>query len=77
MAGIGGKWGIILKPVLPVVWSFLLASIFVSAERSLRNENPASTQNETGNSGSPLLFRTLNFLWQPSESGYHHLWPVS
>lgn len=77
MARIGGKWVVILRPVVSVVWSFLLASIFVSAERSLRTENSASTHNATVDSGSDNFSKLLNLLWQADESGYNHVWPVS
>lgn len=77
MAGIGGKWGVVLRPVLTVVWSFLLASIFVSAERSLKTENSASAHGATGHSDLTTFSKLLNFLWQADESGYQHVWPVS
>lgn len=77
MARIGGKWGVVLRPVLTVVWSFLLASIFVSAERSLKTENSASAHGATGHSDLTTFSKLLNFLWQADESGYEHVWPVS
>lgn len=57
-------------PFFTVVWSFLLASIFVSAERRLKKD-------ETGFSptDSHLMSSVLNFLWQADESGYQHVWP--
>lgn len=72
MAVIGEKWVVVFGPFLTVVWSFLLASIFVSAERSMRNEILVSANEFNESSGSSQL---LNFLWQANESGYQHVWP--
>ncbi|XP_019183727.1 PREDICTED: uncharacterized protein LOC109178646 isoform X2 [Ipomoea nil] len=73
MAGAGGKWRI-LRPLVALSWSFLLASAFVSAERSLKNEEVAGT-NVSRNSDDDYLSTFVNFLWQPKESGYDHIWP--
>lgn len=64
-------------PFFSVVWSFLLAAIFVSAERGLKIET--LSRNETGNddSSSHMLNSVVNFLWQADGFGYHHVWPVS
>ncbi|KAL3500524.1 hypothetical protein ACH5RR_039617 [Cinchona calisaya] len=71
-----GKWGVVLRPFLPILCNFLLASIIVSAERSFRNEVSGSAEkNSTGNSDSVPFSKLLNFLWQAEESGYHHVWP--
>ncbi|XP_027081741.1 sulfite exporter TauE/SafE family protein 3 isoform X1 [Coffea arabica] len=75
MAGRGGKWDVVFRPLLPIVCNFLLASILVSAERSFRNEASASAQNSTGNPGSANFSKLLNFLWQADKSGYQHVWP--
>ncbi|OIT20267.1 PREDICTED: uncharacterized protein LOC109220409 [Nicotiana attenuata] len=72
MAGVGGKLKI-LRPLLSISWSFLLAAIFVSAERSLKREVIA--QNATELSDADYLLTVVNFLWKPNESGYHHVWP--
>ncbi|KAL6556608.1 hypothetical protein OROGR_005896 [Orobanche gracilis] len=65
-------------PFCTVAWSFLLASIFVSAERSAlkqeyypRNANAISTHG----SESDLLSPFMNFMWQANKSGYQHVWP--
>ncbi|KAL8537158.1 hypothetical protein ACS0TY_012368 [Phlomoides rotata] len=77
MAGSMGKWRRAFGPLFTVVWSFALASIFVSAERSLKLES--MSHNATGTSprgsDSDLLTSVLNFLWQGDESGYQHIWP--
>lgn len=73
MAGVGGKLKI-FRPLLSISWSFLLAAIFVSAERSLKRE--AIAQNATELSDADYLSTVVNFLWKPNESGYHHVWPV-
>ncbi|GAA0167283.1 ubiquitin-protein ligase [Lithospermum erythrorhizon] len=66
MGGMGVKWRA-FNPLFSVIWSFALASIFVSAETSLNKE--ALTQNTTNADGF------LNSLWQGDKSGYHHVWP--
>ncbi|KAL0330762.1 UNVERIFIED_CONTAM: Sulfite exporter TauE/SafE family protein 3 [Sesamum angustifolium] len=60
-------------PLFTVLWSFLLASIFVSAERSLKQES--LSRNATRDSDSDLLSTFVNFIWQANKSGYHHVWP--
>ncbi|XP_075522515.1 sulfite exporter TauE/SafE family protein 3-like [Primulina tabacum] len=76
MAGNQGKWKAFV-PFLTVLCSFLLASIFVSAERSLKRES--LPYNGTGISiddpDSDLLTDVVNFLWQSDASGYQHVWP--
>ncbi|KAJ8555378.1 hypothetical protein K7X08_012874 [Anisodus acutangulus] len=72
MAGIGGKWKV-FRPLLSISWSFLLAAIFVSAERSLKRESVAN--NVTQQSDADLLTSVVHFLWKPNESGYQHVWP--
>lgn len=78
MAGNLQKWRA-FGPLFTVVWSFILASIFVSAERSLKRES--MPRNATGDSSrdsdSYLLTAVMNFLWQENETGYQHVWPVS
>ncbi|CAA3028523.1 sulfite exporter family 3-like [Olea europaea subsp. europaea] len=59
------------RPLFTIIWSFLLASIFVSAERSLKTE-PSSNDST---SDSQLFKALTNFLWQANESGYQHVWP--
>lgn len=74
MAGNLQKWRA-FGPLFTVVWSFMLASIFVSAERSLKRES--MSRNATRDSDSDLLTAVVNFLWQEDEAGYQHVWPVS
>ncbi|KAL3361398.1 hypothetical protein AABB24_014352 [Solanum stoloniferum] len=72
MAGVGSRWKV-FRPLLSISWSFLLAAIFVSAERSLKKEIVA--QNATHQSDADLLTSVVQFLWKPNESGYQHVWP--
>ncbi|XP_019197101.1 PREDICTED: uncharacterized protein LOC109190967 [Ipomoea nil] len=73
MAGVRGKWRL-LRPLMSISWSFLLAAVFVSAERSLKKEAIGGS-NVTDYSDVDYLSAFTNFLWQPSESGYEHVWP--
>lgn len=77
MAGIGGKWKV-LRSVSMILWSFALASMFVSAERSLKQEaSTNSIHNAADESGTNYLLKVANFFWQSNQSGYQHVWPVS
>ncbi|XP_073039121.1 sulfite exporter TauE/SafE family protein 3-like isoform X2 [Primulina eburnea] len=49
-------------PFCTVVWSFMLASIFVSADRIFVSK-------------SDFLRSFASFLWQADKSGYQHVWP--
>ncbi|XP_075507681.1 sulfite exporter TauE/SafE family protein 3-like [Primulina tabacum] len=64
-------------PFCTFVWSFMLASIFVSADRSLKRE--FVSHNSTGfpsqDSKSDFLRSFASFLWQADKSGYQHVWP--
>jgi hypothetical protein len=71
MAEFAGKWWWGLRSVWMVLLNFLLAFVFVSAERDLR-VGP-STFNGTQ---STYFLRAVNFLWQPDKSSYQHVWPV-
>ncbi|XP_051151598.1 sulfite exporter TauE/SafE family protein 3 [Andrographis paniculata] len=64
-------------PFFSVVWSFLLASIFVSAERRLKSESLFNNGSGISSTVSDpdLVTSVLNFLWQADESGYQHVWP--
>lgn len=74
--GITRKWIVIMRPVLVVVWSFALASVFVSAERSfMKNGHLNEIDNEFDE--PDVLLKIKNFLWQPGHQSYHHVWPVS
>nr|GMC77881.1 sulfite exporter TauE/SafE family protein 3-like [Ipomoea batatas] len=73
MAGVRGKWRL-LRPLMSISWSFLLAAVFVSAERSFKKEAIGGS-NVTDYSDADYLSAFAKFLWQPSESGYLHVWP--
>ncbi|EPS70854.1 hypothetical protein M569_03904, partial [Genlisea aurea] len=69
------KWKA-FAPCLTVLWSFLCASIYVSAERSLRAGSYSSRDSAgISSSDSDLSSSLVDFLWRPQESGYHHVWP--
>ncbi|KAK9273881.1 hypothetical protein L1049_018693 [Liquidambar formosana] len=72
MAEFGAKWQV-MRSMSMILFSFLLASLFVSAERSLKQE--VSRSNATEQAGSHYLLKVVNFLWQPDQSGYQHVWP--
>lgn len=76
MGGIGGKWLGGLKSVAPVTLSFFMAAVMVSAERGLKRG-----VFRTGDVPEPepghLLLKVVHFLWQPDDSSYQHVWPVS
>lgn len=74
MEGFGGKFKI-LRPVLSILWSFLLAAVFVSAERRIKRE--VIEQNAAELSDADYLSAVANFLWRPNKSGYQHVWPVN
>ncbi|KAM6543853.1 hypothetical protein CsatB_008300 [Cannabis sativa] len=61
------------KSMLMMMFNFLLAFVFASAERGMKMEVLKS--NGTDSSESSFLFRAVNFLWQSDASGYHHFWP--
>ncbi|XP_022873583.1 sulfite exporter TauE/SafE family protein 3-like [Olea europaea var. sylvestris] len=64
------------RPLLTVVWSFLLASIFVSAEgRSLKQNFLAHNANGFSHSDLDILTNYQNFTRQANKSGYQHVWP--
>lgn len=74
--GITRKWIVIMRPVLVVVWSFALASVFVSAERSFMKNGHLNEIDDEFDEPNVLL-KIKNFLWQPGQQSYHHVWPVS
>ncbi|KAL8101668.1 sulfite exporter TauE/SafE family protein 3-like [Apium graveolens] len=74
MEGFGGKWKI-LRSLGVIVWSFALAAVFVSAERSFKKEGSTLIHNADDESESNFLFKCVNFLWQSNQSGYQHVWP--
>lgn len=77
MAGFVAKWQV-MRPLLMILFNFVLAFMFAKAERGLRLEtlrggfSDADTQIEIG-----FLDKAFNFLWQSDGSGYTHVWPVS
>nr|GME09561.1 sulfite exporter TauE/SafE family protein 3-like [Ipomoea batatas] len=73
MAGVRGKWRL-LRPLMSISWSFLLAAVFVSAERSFKKEAIGGS-NVIDYADADYLSGFAKFLWQPSESGYEHVWP--
>ncbi|GAB4854253.1 hypothetical protein Ancab_022840 [Ancistrocladus abbreviatus] len=73
MAKFGEKWRF-LRSLLTICWSFLLAVVFVSAERSLKYEQLKSGNLEHTHESDPFT-QLLNFLWQSNGSGYQHVWP--
>lgn len=74
MTGARCKWRRILRPLVSISWSFLLASIFVSAERSLKREE-APNHRAAHCSGADRRSSFVNFLWQSNKSGFEHVWP--
>ncbi|XP_038985028.1 sulfite exporter TauE/SafE family protein 3-like [Phoenix dactylifera] len=67
------KW---LWPVVVICLSFLLTAAMASAERGPKSEasgDDVSVEEEMG--ASDYLLKAVNFLWQPNESSYHHVWP--
>lgn len=63
------------RSMLMMMLNFVLAFVFVSAERGLRLE--ALRFNGTEGSESNYLHKAVNFLWQADKSGYQHVWPVN
>ncbi|CAI9784839.1 unnamed protein product [Fraxinus pennsylvanica] len=62
--------------ILTVVSSFLLASIFVSAEgSSLKQKFLAHNANGFSHSDLEVLTNYQNFTRQANKSGYQHVWP--
>ncbi|GMG99059.1 hypothetical protein Nepgr_000899 [Nepenthes gracilis] len=73
MAEFGAKWRF-TRSMLTILWSFLLAALFVSAERRSLTYERSATSIPDRPEMDPLS-QLLNFLWQSNESGYHHVWP--
>ncbi|OAY26674.1 sulfite exporter TauE/SafE family protein 3 [Manihot esculenta] len=72
MAEFGGKWRG-LRSVLMVSFNFLIAFVLVSAERGLKREFTRAPETEEGLSS--YFLKAADFLWQPDQSGYQHVWP--
>lgn len=76
MGDAGGRWLGGVKSAAPVVLSFLMASMMVSADRSMRREGFPAVAVREAEPDEHLLLKFVHFLWQPDESSYHHVWPV-
>jgi hypothetical protein len=53
----------------------MLASAFISAERSIKHG--VSRLSEAEELEPNYLVKIISFLWQSDESGYQHVWPVT
>ncbi|XP_037495177.1 sulfite exporter TauE/SafE family protein 3 [Jatropha curcas] len=73
MAEFGGKWRG-FRSVLMVSFNFLIAFMLVSADRGLKREISSVPITEDA-SLSSYFVKAVNFLWQPDQSGYQHVWP--
>ncbi|XP_077219685.1 sulfite exporter TauE/SafE family protein 3-like [Tasmannia lanceolata] len=73
MAEIGAKWRG-LRSIGMIGFSFLLASMFVSAERNLMRDG--SKNDKIQEPQSDYVMEFVNFLWQPNLSSYQHVWPA-
>lgn len=74
MAEIGQKM-MVLR--LIVVSFLVIASVIVSAERSLKQETSGYRQTAEDMVETKYLVRVTNFLWQGGRQGHDHVWPVS
>lgn len=57
-----------------IAWSFLLASMFALGDRNLKQDVSRFTGTEEAEPN--FILKAVNFLWQPGQMGYHHVWPV-
>ncbi len=73
MAETGLKWWGLRKLGLILVIFLGVASVLVSAERTLKEES--SSHNRSREVEPSLMTKVVNFLWDPSLSGYEHTWP--
>ncbi|RZC75501.1 hypothetical protein C5167_050982 [Papaver somniferum] len=75
MGEVRSRWQRFSSIVGVVTFVILLVSAFVSAERSLKDEQPKKI--ETGDEiESDYLLKVVNFLWKADGSGYQHVWPA-
>ena len=66
----GSKW-------MWLILHFASVLVFVWGDRTiLKVEGPMLLDNSQRYEGS-FISKAVNFLWQPGESGYQHVWPVS
>ncbi|GFS35409.1 sulfite exporter TauE/SafE family protein [Actinidia rufa] len=72
MGGIGATWRV-LRSISAISWSFLLALMIASAERSLKQQEANYSPSQASRSDYFAPF--VNFLWQSGQSGYQHVWP--
>ena len=70
------RWGLGSIALIILMFNLLSASGSVSAERVLKL-GASSWYHRTEAPQGNFLIKAVNFLWQPGESGYHHVWPVS
>ena len=75
MAGIGSKWWGLRRVALILVTFVGVASVLVSAERTLKQESSSHDGSREVEPG--LMTKIVNFLWDPNLSAYEHVWPVS
>lgn len=77
MVQFGARWRVPKSIVIIVFLKYFLAFFaFVSAERRTKHE--ASTLNATKQSSPDYLLKAaIEFLWQPDQPAYQHVWPVS
>ncbi|MCL7038484.1 hypothetical protein MKW94_012411, partial [Papaver nudicaule] len=73
MGEIRSRWQRFSSLTGVVTLVILLVSAFVSAERSLKDEQPQKIEVEESDY---LLNKVVNFLWKADGSGYQHVWPA-
>ncbi|KAM7276105.1 hypothetical protein ACFE04_017971 [Oxalis oulophora] len=71
MALFDARWRA-FKPVLMVLLNFLVAFMFVKADRGFKFEVKTESDDD---SLSTYLKQAANFLWQSESTGYTHVWP--
>ncbi|XP_061951047.1 sulfite exporter TauE/SafE family protein 3-like isoform X3 [Populus nigra] len=72
MAFLGAKF-LSLRPAAILFFTFMLASAFISAERSIKHG--VSRLSEAEELEPNYLVKIISFLWQSDDSGYQHVWP--
>lgn len=72
MAFLGARF-LSLRPAAILFFIFMLASVFISAERSIKHG--VSRLSEAEELEPDYLVKIISFLWQSDESGYQHVWP--
>ncbi|KAG2308337.1 hypothetical protein Bca52824_028085 [Brassica carinata] len=61
-----------LRSVIVLFINFALAFAFVSAERGFKGNLDSKTRESDEPS---FVLRAVDFLWEPDQTGYHHVWP--